>query len=248
LKASWLWNRPDEGVNTPLDSQRSWFRNGWILALLVLIAEILVFYRGVIFSARHMIPWDFRYYHAPLAAFIATSLRHGQFPLWDPYTYCGTPFFANIQAQVFYPPTFITVLVANLFDRDRLPYFLEAHLLAHVLLGGFFTFLLLRAMQVRFGAALTGATIFQCGPFFTSQAQHLGAIDGAAWIPLACLSVVRLSVVPSRRWTGLLALAFALSGLAGFPSISGAAFICAFALALALVALRIAAPRLLLFC
>jgi Bacterial membrane protein YfhO len=223
-----------------------WFRKDLVVGLLVLLAEILIFYRKVIFSSHFVIPWDFRYYHLPLASFIASSFRNGQFPLWDPYTYCGVPFFANIQAQVFYPPTWITVLVANLFDRDKLYYFLELHLLSHILLAGFFTFLLLRELDIRRDAALIGATIFQLGPYFTSQTQHLGAIDGAAWIPLACLSAVRLSKVRSLRWTGVLALSLSLSILTGFPSAAAASFVCTFTLALCLIAFRMSPPRLIL--
>jgi hypothetical protein len=214
----------------------------WVVALLVLLPEVLVFYRKVIFSAHYVIPWDFRYYHLPLTTFITSSWRAGQFPLWDPYTYCGLPFFANINAQIFYPPTAITVFFANFFNADRLTYFMELHLVAHVLLGGFFTFLLLREVDVGRAAALIGATIFQCGPYFTSQAQHLGAIDGAAWIPLACLSVVRLSKRPSLRWTGVLGLSLALAILAGFPSTGAAAILCVFVLAALL------RPRLLMYC
>ena len=220
----------------------------WVLALLVLLPEILIFYRKVIFSAHYVIPWDFRYYHLPLTTFIASSWRAGQFPLWDPYTYCGLPFFANINAQVFYPPTAVTVFFANFFSPDRLTYFMELHLVAHVLLGGVFTFLLLGEIGAGRGAALIGATIFQCGPYFASQTQHLGAIDGAAWIPLACWSVVRLSKRPSLRWTGILALSLALSILAGFPSTGAATFLCAFVLAAALIVFQKSSPKLLLYC
>lgn len=220
----------------------------WVLALCVLVPEILIFYRKVIFSAHYAIPWDFRYYHLPLATFIASSWRQGQFPLWDPYTYCGVPFFANINAQIFYPPTALTIFLANFFNPDRLTYFMELHLVAHVLLGGLFTFLLLRELEVARGAALIGATIFQCGPYFTSQTQHLGAIDGAAWIPLACWSVVRLSRRPSLRWMGVLALSLALSVLAGFPSTAAAAFLAAFVLAAALIVFQKSPPKLLLYC
>src|SRR5579871_6811842 len=116
----------------------------WAVALLVLLPEILIFYRKVIFSSRYIIPWDFRYYHLPLTTFIADSWRQGRFPLWDPNTYCGLPFFANINAQIFYPPTALTVLLANLAGADHLTYFMEIHLVAHVFLGGLFTYLLLR--------------------------------------------------------------------------------------------------------
>ena len=220
----------------------------WVLALLVLLPEILIFYRKVIFSAHYVIPWDFRYYHLPLTTFIASLRRAGQFPLWDPYTYCGLPFFANINAQVFYPPTAVTVFFANFFSPDRLTYFMELHLVAHVLLGGVFTFLLLGEIGAGRGAALIGATIFQCGPYFASQTQHLGAIDGAAWIPLACWSVVRLSKRPSLRWTGILAVSLALSILAGFPSTGAATFLCAFVLAAALIVFQKSSLKLLLYC
>jgi hypothetical protein len=220
----------------------------WVLALLVLLPEILIFYHEVIFSAHYVIPWDFRYYHLPLTTFIAASWRAGLFPLWDPYTYCGMPFFANIQAQIFYPPTDLTVFFANFFPANRLMYFMELHLLAHILLGGIFTFLLLREIDVNRGAALTGATIFQCGPYFVSQIQHLDAIDGAAWIPLACLAVVRLWKRPSLRWTGVLALSLALSILAGFPSTAAAAMLCVFVLAAALIVFQKSPPKLLLYC
>jgi hypothetical protein len=125
---------------------------------------------------------------------------------------------------------------------------MELHLAVHVLLGGVFTFLLLREIDASRGAALIGATIFQCGPYFASQTQHLGAIDGAAWIPLACWSVVRLSKRPSLRWTGILAVSLALSILAGFPSTGAAALLCLFVLAAALIVFQKSSPKLLLYC
>jgi hypothetical protein len=63
---------------------------------LILLAEVLIFYRRVLFGA-YAIPWDLRTFHLPLATFIADSFRAGEFPLWDPFTYCGRPFYANIQ-------------------------------------------------------------------------------------------------------------------------------------------------------
>jgi hypothetical protein len=203
--------------------------------LLVLLLEALLFYRKILFLPAHWtIPWDFRFYHLPLASFIEASLRRGQFPLWDPYTYCGYPFFANINAQLFYPPTWLAILASLAIGGDHLAYLMELQLVAHVIAGGCFTYLLLRALAANRLPALIGASVFELGPYFASQAQHLGAIDGAAWIPLACLSVVRLSQCRSRRWIAALAASLALSILAGFPSTAAAAFICSFTLALLL--------------
>jgi hypothetical protein len=75
-----------------------------LLPYLLLLAEVLLFFRHVLFVGGYVIPWDLRYDHYPIAAFVAESFERGELPLWDPSTYCGRPLYANIQAQVFYPP------------------------------------------------------------------------------------------------------------------------------------------------
>ena len=86
-------------------------RKAW--PLLVLLAEVLAFFRQVLFYGHYAIPWDFRYYHLSQAWFIARSFARGELPLWDPYTYCGMPFYANLTAQLFYPPALSAILLSN---------------------------------------------------------------------------------------------------------------------------------------
>lgn len=83
-----------------------------------------------------------------------------------------------------------------------------------------------------------GATIFQLGGFFASQAQHLGAVSGAAWLPLKWLCVVRLARRFEWRWTARLAAALAMSVLAGFPAVTIVVFATCGLLAALLVLLR----------
>ena len=202
----------------------------------VLLLEVLVFYRDVIFRpAEYVIPWDFRYYAFNQATFLADSLRRGSFPLWDPYTYCGMAFYTNIQSQVFYPPTLITALLSNLWDGGRhLMVCLTVQLALHVFVAGVCTYWLLRALSCGLWASLIGATAFQLGCYFASQTQHLGAIDGGAWLPLSALAVVKLAQARSLRWTSILSLSLALPILAGYPS---AIFACFFGSAVLAVVL-----------
>ena len=96
-----------------------------------LLIEILLCYRKVLFRpAKYAIPWDLRYYHLPLAEFMAKSFREGHLPLWDPFTYCGWPVYAELTAQVFYPPTILAVLASNLAGGRHLLYFIELQLIA----------------------------------------------------------------------------------------------------------------------
>lgn len=212
----------------------------------VLFAEVLLFYRRVLFDFSSVIPWDLRFYHFPILAFMARSLRGGELPLWDPYSYCGFPLYANFQAQLFYPPTLIDIFLSNWLAPQKLLYFVELQLIGHVLLAGVFSYWLLKRLGLTAVAAATGATVYQLGAFFASQTQHLGAIDAAAWLPLALWSVVSLASEPRLRCVAVLAFSFAMSILSGFPAVT--AFVLAGALGLALlyIVFRLARPKLLL--
>lgn len=206
----------------------------------LLLAEVLLFFRHVLFYGGYVIPWDLRYDHYPIAAFVAESFERGELPLWDPYTYCGRPLYANIQAQVFYPPMIAVALLSNAIGGDHLLYLLEWQLILHVFLGGVFCSLLLRRLGVSQPAALAGATIYQLGCFFASQAQHLGAVDAAGWLPFIWLCVAHLRDKITLRWSALLAAGFAMTILAGLPSMTAVVFASAALLALAFAAFRLA--------
>lgn len=189
-----------------------------------LLVEVVAFHWRVLFLPGYVFPWDFRGVHVPLAAFAADSFRRGQFPLWDPYTYCGTPFFANIQAGLFHPPMLAAMWVASWLPREALPLCLEIAVVAQIWIGGMCTFLLLRRLGTQAGAAWLGATVYEIGCFFASQAQHIGAVEGGAWIPLAWLCVVELRDAWRWRWVAGLAMALAFTVLAGLPQVAVAAF------------------------
>ena len=137
-------------------------RRGMLTPLLhlVLLAQALFLFRHVLFSTRYVIPWDLPGYHLPLAYYVASSFREGRLPLWDPYTYCGMPFYGNLQAQVFYPPMWISVWAANWLGPVKLQNILEWQVAIHAFLGGVFCFWLLRKMGLQPGAALFGGILY----------------------------------------------------------------------------------------
>jgi Bacterial membrane protein YfhO len=216
-----------------------------VLPYLVLLAQVLVFYRHVLFHEGFVIPWDMRYDHFPIASFIAESLKRGELPLWDPYTYCGRPLFANIQAQLFYPPTFVAILASNLTAAHDLLYALEWQLVLHVFLGGAFTYALLRRLGLSRPSALIGGTIYQLGGYFASQAQHLVGVNVAAWMPLTWLCVLALRDRFRARWAAALAFSLAMSVLAGLPAQMAITFSACLLLATLLIVFRLASWKLL---
>jgi len=232
-------------ISTPTLIAMPSTRRAW--PLFVLLAEVLAFFRHILFYGHYAIPWDFRTYHLSQAWFVARSFQRGELPLWDPYTYCGMPFYANLTAQLFYPPTLAGILVSNWTGGRHLLYFLELQLVAHVFFAGAMAYWLLRRLEAGRAAALVGATVYQLGAYMASQTQHLGAMDVAAWLPLAWLAVIALGARFRWRWLAALAGALAMSILAGFPAATAVVFVSCFLLAGILAALRRQSPMVLAY-
>ncbi len=188
------------------------------IAVVALIAQPLIFYRRHLFWLTARIPFDISDFHLPLAAFIERSIRQGVLPLWNPLEYCGVPIHADIQAQLFYPPTWVAILADQLTGGTRLLYWLEWLVSVHMIIGGIGAYFLLKRLRCSTLVGLFGATVFEIGPFFVSQAQHLGAICVAAWFPIILLCVFALAENGfNSRWFSGLGLSVAMSVLGGFP-------------------------------
>ncbi len=203
------------------------------LPYLLFVAEAVFFFRHVLFLPGYVIPWDLRGLHLPYTWLYAESLAHGEFPLWDPYTYCGRPLYATIQAAVFYPTNLLAAWLGSFFGREHIDYLLEWSVVLHVALAGIFTYLLARAFGLRRASALCAATIYELSGFFAAHAEHVGTVIAAAWMPLAWYAIVCWRDRPGWRPALLLAAAFALAILAGHTPI--AAFIMGFSLLFAIL-------------
>lgn len=196
----------------------------WAMGYCLVVA--LVFFRGAVFlPGLYHIPYDLEEYHQPMLELIAWSLREfGQVPWWNPFSYFGEPFFGNVQAAMFYPPTLATALLGNLLFRRVTYWLVEMQLVAHVALAGAGTYVLLRTLRVTRASAILAATVYQMGPFFSTQTQHLGAISGAAWLPWLLAALRVLAERRDLRWCALAALPLALMIAAGFPAVYLPAF------------------------
>lgn len=203
------------------------------LPYLILVAEAVLFFRHVLFLPGYIIPWDLHGLHVPYGYLHAEALSRGEFPFWDPYTYCGRPFFATIQAAVLYPTVWLAAWAGSIFGREHIEYLLELSIVLHVALAGIFAYLLARRLGLSMWAALCGATVYELSGFFAAHAEHMGVLICAAWLPLAWYAALRSREQRGLRPLLLLAAIFALSIFSGNPP--GAAFVIGFTLLFALL-------------
>lgn len=215
-----------------------------ILVGLVLLSAPLLFFSRALFTTKAVIPYDLPGYHVPQAGYFARSLAEGRLPLWDPYSYCGMPFAANLQTQVFYPPNWPFAAINVLTHDNYILDVLEWLVALHMALAGWLAYLLCRRLRLGWAAALFGGLSYELGAFFASQAQHQGAISGAAWIPLTWAMVFALAERFSWRRLVVLALSVAMIVLAGFPAVLMMAIASTGVLAVGLFLLRDANWRL----
>jgi len=162
------------------------------------------------------IPYDLHGFHYPLADYAFQRLRRGHFPLWDPTIYAGMSFVSNIQAALFYPPTWIMFLFS--LGRERLSYqSMEDVQIAQVWMGFLLCYLWLRGKRLAELPCVLGAGVFAYSGYMCTQLQHFGLVGTYIWTPLALWGVDQ--AVERRSWRPLwkVAAASALAFLAGYP-------------------------------
>ncbi|MFN0149345.1 MAG: hypothetical protein ACKVU1_01370 [bacterium] len=168
----------------------------------------------------------------PRRAFATRRIGERDFPLWEPYTAGGTPFFADPQAALFYPPNWPLFLG----DPGRgMGWFL----FLHFGWAGLGMYLFLRRIGVGRASALFGGAAFMLNGFFVTRTGHPTVVASSSWLPWVLLALDRFWGTPSARRAILVALPLALSFLAGFPQ----AFLFIAYLVAALVIARMLATR-----
>ena len=191
-----------------------------VKSLLLLLAAIVAYYWRIVFTRQYSMVTDpetvsqaYSWFH-----FWAQSIRHGVWPLWDPYAFGGRSYAGEMQMAGFYP----LHLVFALFGPDRYGllgerlyhgYFVFAHMIAAAAM-----FALIRELELGYFAAVVGGVCFSVGGFM-GQVPWPHLLESASWTPLLFLLFLRaLKADGFRRavlHASLAGLVLGLSILAG---------------------------------
>ncbi|MDX6766820.1 MAG: YfhO family protein [Candidatus Methylacidiphilales bacterium] len=142
-----------------------------------------------------------------------SELKKGNLPLWNPYVYCGIPYFSGFQSALLYPPNWIHLFLP-------LPVAVNAAIVFHLWAGGLSAYAwLLWGRSLHPLAALLGGVLYLfCGPHFLHvPAGHLTNLCVMAWVPLIFLAVDRWLKFESLKPVLLGCAVVAFQVLAGHP-------------------------------
>ncbi len=186
------------------------------MPLLALALGAVVFYWPVLSGAG--IIWnDFVEQYFPYRVFAAATLRRGEFPFWNPYVFCGMPFFADVQAAVLYPFNALLTLCAS--PNGLSAWLVEYQIVAHVCAAGICMYLFCRDLGCGRGPAVFAGLAYMLGSFATTHIFHVTMIHTLPWLPLSALLVRRTLERGSLLYAALSAVSLALAAFAGHPQL-----------------------------
>ena len=149
----------------------------------------------------------------PFMLYVERSLEDGHLPLWNPYVFCGIPFYSSFSAPVFHPVRGLLMVLggAEAFIRYTFP--------IHMLIAGLMAWLFLGSLELGRAPRLAGAVAYACGAWANTlfYAGHGSKVLCWSVLPLVLYGCERW--MRSGRWTfvGLAGLGLGLQGLASHP-------------------------------
>jgi hypothetical protein len=176
---------------------------------LLLAAMVFIPFSNVLMGFDTFVVRDWGLFSMPVATFHRECFWRGEWPVWNPYSCCGTPFLAQFNTLTLYPLSVIYLLLP-------LTWSLPAFCLLHVFLGGMGMYFLARRWTgSQAGAALAGVAFSFNGLSlnFLMWPSHIATFS---WIPWVILLVEDGWRVGGRRMIAA-ALAAGMQILAGGP-------------------------------
>jgi hypothetical protein len=184
----------------------------WVLLLFSVVSTGLWVHRIHVdrpSSHAHLLQADSFVYFHPSIVFLHRELRQGRLPLWNPYQLAGQPYLALHVPAVLYPPNLL--FAASLAPVRAM----EVNAVFHLVVAGFFSWLLARRLGLGGAARLAAAA-----GYMFSTALRLGFymppfLATPAWLPAILWSLHGLLAEKRGRWAVGLAAFLALAFLGG---------------------------------
>lgn len=182
----------------------------FFVGLISVITTLIFFWSNIVGDAFF---WeDIVEYVYPFQNFAATS--HG-IPFWNPFTFSGMPFFADIQTGFFYPLNRILDLFVS---NGKLPFAaLELVIILHFIISQLNTFYLSRKLGISKYGAMLAAIGYSFSMLMICHTIHPMIIYQLAWFPLV-IGLLYSSFKMNKIYLGIISgLVLGLSILAGHP-------------------------------
>jgi len=182
-------------LKTANSKSLKWNRVDWFILIVFAVLVALFYWRILtpdLADRQSFPPGDFSAQFWAFTTFEARELGAGRLPLWNPYTFAGAPFWADVQSAVFYPPSLLTLLLSAPWGFSL--FALEVEAIAHFWLAATFMYLFIREITRNRAAAIIGALTFTFSGYLTGYpSQQLAVLQVDIWLPLILFFIYKAS-------------------------------------------------------
>lgn len=222
--------------------KRFWNYTNFFIILSIIIG-LLFIYREVIFNGKILFPsnflaqvyspwrtekfpgWEAGIPHKPIGddqirlfyperTFANEMLVKNTIPLWNPYVFAGTPFFADFQSAIFYPLNILYFFLPQLYAWEIL-------LFIQPIMAASFMYLFLSLFRLKKPAIWIGTIAFGFSGFMLVWSQeHVAAGQAGLWLPLVLFGIEGYLKNKKLRYYFIATIALACSLLGGFIQIT----------------------------
>lgn len=144
----------------------------------------------------------------PWKKFTIDSWKKGDIPLWNPYTFSGTPHLANYQSQVF-SPTNLIYFVLPFLDAWSIQILLQPFL------AGIFMYLYMRRLSISSKGSVISALSFMFCGFITTWMAYGTLAYAILFLPLCLYAVESFFTTKSYKHLIILSLGITFSFFSG---------------------------------
>jgi len=167
--------------------------------------------------------YDFYSAFGPNTYYFDRMMHEGDFPTWNPLLMCGTPFAANPQAWVLYPPHVLRGLLNLDPTPDSSAWSLWILLWLHSLWMAWGVIFLCRRHELTWTAALLAAVLTVFSALWVRRTAEAHFVFTSAWLPWTLLSlhylITSTSIHTKLRSVSVTGLTLGLAVLGGFPQL-----------------------------
>ena len=182
--------------------------SNWIILTLVLAIGM-----WWLTAFQYTMKWDIMDITLPWQYFVSESLHVGELPLWNPFVKNGFP-------QMGLPDTWypISWIIALVFGADV--WSIQMSYLLHMMIAGVGMHKYLSHKEMNIEVCLALAVCYMFSGVMIGNAQHLGWIIGAAWLPWLFYYFDKLCVKGDKLDALMLALVGSLLFYGAYPPIT----------------------------
>ncbi len=210
--------QPKQRIGNTEGKEKSSFEIRWFYAVgLFIVFTAVFFWQQIVGNAFF---WeDFVEYVYPVQSFAASEFSKGIIPFWNPYSFVGMPFLADLQVGFFYPLNRILSLFVN-SDGNLPASILQLVTILHFLIAQLSMYFLARHLKVSSAGSIISAVSYSFSFLLVLHVIHPMILSHLAWFPLIFMFLHKGLTEQDLRSSIYSGLLFGMVMLSGHPQLT----------------------------